>query len=117
MNRAAYDRMVRAAQREERAKHLRAASHTERAPMIPEQELFSLANPLALLSFWGEVRSHGDMLMWQRRASVLRAWCALRLARQTGNAAWRKIAREELAHAAKFGRDERFARGLGRRGR
>ena len=116
---AAYRKLVRAGQNDMRAKALRAAGEQgERAPMLPEQEIYGLANPLALFAFWNSVRAHGEMLMWQRRASVLRAWCALRIARQRNNSIWwRKICREELAAAAGYHRDEQLARGLGRRAR
>lgn len=121
MSSRAYDRALRDAQREQRAKHFRAlleksrATPTPRAPDPLEDVLYRWANPERLEAMAVPVTHYGEIWEWKRRACVLRAWCALRLSRlaetPTGRATWRRMARVELANAKEYARTARLAGG------
>jgi len=103
------------------AKRLRdsaAANQPKRAPVMDERELYAWANPEYLNRFWVTFPPPGAIEEWQRRACVLRAWCALRLSRQfrakddvVASEIWRRHARVELVNAARFAEYARIRRG------
>lgn len=106
----------------EHAKRLRdaAANQPKRAPVMDERELYTWSNPEYLTRCWALFPPPGAIEEWKRRACVLRAWCALRLARRfcTGDRIaseiWRRHARVELNNARRFAMDARV-RGWGAR--
>lgn len=109
MSRASVYRAAQRQQFAERAKLLVAEARELPSTVYPPLHvLFRLADPIVVRGFWPAVRDSGELLTWLRRACVLRAWCALRIAKTAPDpVAWRRIARAELARAAQHARDER----------
>jgi hypothetical protein len=97
---SAYERLARRGMRERFIARLNALP--PRAPK-DEEILFRLADPEALRFFWNWPRPLFELHTWQRRACVLRAWCAQRLG-------WRRAVDENLRLARRFRRLAEFDR-------
>lgn len=88
----------------ERAKRLgeitqRMVARQAADPSFPYQQLYKLVAPSLLQARWSWPTPLHQLYTEMRRAYVVRAWAASRVARITGSRVWRRLAVQALADA------------------